>query len=311
MAEVTLREVGLRDGLQAEERVLSPEEKAALLQALRDTGLSRLEVTSFVHPRAIPQLGDAEAFLDVAEKPPGQVWSALVPNRRGAERAAARPIVDEWTFFLSASERHNQANVRMSVEASMRAAAEVADAAQGAGRRTSAVVATSFVCPYAGPTPPGDVVGLARRLFALGYRTLLFGDTIGAASPTMVRRLVRELRAALPDAELGLHFHNTRGQAPANALAGFTEGVRLFDGSIGGMGGCPYAPGATGNVATEDLAWLFEAEGHATGLDLARLARAARTAETLVGRRLPGAVMRTFDAAPGGGERRDAPWPSS
>ncbi len=295
--EITLREVGLRDGLQAEERVLSTSEKLALLQALASTGLRRLEVTSFVHPKAIPQLADAEEFLAGASKSAGQIWSALVPNERGAARAARAPMIDEWTFFLSASEAHNQANVRMSVEDSLKAAVQVAEAAAVAGRTISGVVATSFVCPYAGPTPVADVVRVARRLYELGYRRLLFGDTIGAASPNMVRRLVRALQDALPEAELGLHFHNTRGQAPANALAGADEGVRLFDGSIGGMGGCPYAPGATGNVATEDLAWLFEAEGYRTGLDLPSLAAAARTAERLVGRALPGAVMRTFEEA--------------
>ena len=300
--EITLREVGLRDGLQAEERVLSTGEKLTLLRALAPTGLRRLEVTSFVHPRAIPQLADAEAFLAGAEKPPGQVWSALVPNGRGAQRAALAPAIDEWTFFLSASELHNQANVRMSVEDSLKAAVQVAEAAAGAGRSISGVVATSFVCPYAGATPVEDVVRVARRLYDIGYRRLLFGDTIGAASPSMVQRLVRALQDALPEAELGLHFHNTRGQAPANALAGAGEGIRLFDGSIGGMGGCPYAPGATGNVATEDLAWLFEAEGYRTGLDLAAMAAAARTAEGLVGRALPGAVMRTFEEASCGGD---------
>ena len=293
--EVTLREVGLRDGLQAEDRILQTADKLVLLDALAATGLRRLEVTSFVHPKAIPQLADAEDFLAAAHKPPGQVWSALVPNERGAARAAKADLIDEWTFFLSASEAHNQANVRMSVEDSLRGAALVAEAASQAGRAISGVVATSFVCPYAGLTPVEDVVQVARRLFGLGYRRLLFGDTIGAASPAMVRRLVRALQDALPEAELGLHFHNTRGQAPANALAGADEGVRLFDGSIGGMGGCPYAPGATGNVATEDLCWLFEAEGYATGLDLPAMAVAARTAERLVGRPLPGAVMRTFE----------------
>ncbi len=295
MQAITLREVGLRDGLQAEDRVLATSEKVELLQALLPTGLQRLEVTSFVHPKAIPQLADAEEFLARADKPAGQIWSALVPNARGAVRAAQAPAIDEWTFFLSASEAHNQANVRMSVGDSLKAAAQVADAASAAGRAISGVVATSFVCPYAGPTPVDDVVRVARDLYQLGYVRLLFGDTIGAASPSMVRRLVRALQDALPEAEIGLHFHNTRGQAPANVLAGAAEGVHLFDGSIGGMGGCPYAPGATGNVATEDLCWLLEAEGYATGLDLPALAAAARTAERLVGRRLPGAVMRTFE----------------
>lgn len=292
---VILREVGMRDGLQAEDRILSTEDKRTLLQAVCGIGAGRLEVTSFVHPRAIPQLADADALLEGAEKPAGQIWSALVPNARGAERAARASVVDEWTFFLSASEAHNRANVRRGVEESLRDAAEVAERAAAAGRRTSAVIVTSFVCPYEGPTPVGSVVALALALFRLQYRTILLGDTIGAASPRMVRGLVRAVQDALPEATFGLHFHNTRGQAGANALAGYDEGVRLFDGSIGGMGGCPYAPGATGNVATEDLAWLFEQEGHATGIDLRRAARAALLAERLVGRRLPGSVMRTFE----------------
>ncbi len=295
MDRVTLREVGMRDGLQAEDRTLSTEEKLELLAAVSRCGIERLEVTSFVHPKAIPQLQDAETLLLRAEKPAGQIWSALVPNARGAERAAKASLIDEWTFFLSASEEHNQANVRRSVAESLAEAEAVAEAARTAGRAISGVVATSFVCPYAGETPVGDVVRVARRLYGLGYRTLLFGDTIGAASPHMVRRLVRALQDALPEATLGLHFHNTRGQAPANALAGAAEGVRIFDGSVGGMGGCPYAPGATGNVATEDLAWLLEAEGYETGADLAALSAAALLAERLAGRRLPGSVMRTFE----------------
>jgi hydroxymethylglutaryl-CoA lyase len=296
MERVTLREVGMRDGLQAEDRTLSTEAKLELLTALSRCGIERLEVTSFVHPRAIPQLADAEDLLARAEKPAGQIWSALVPNARGAERAAAAPQIDEWTFFLSASEEHNQANVRRSVAESLQEAEAVAERARAAGRAISGVVATSFVCPYAGETPVDSVVRVARRLYELGYPTLLFGDTIGAAAPHMVRRLVRALQDELGEgARLGLHFHNTRGQAPANALAGAAEGIRLFDGSVGGMGGCPYAPGATGNVATEDLAWLFQAEGFETGADLAALAGAALRAEQLVGRRLPGSVMRTFE----------------
>ncbi len=296
MQHVTLREVGMRDGLQAEDRTLTADEKLELLSALGRCGISHLEVTSFVHPKAIPQLADAEELLARAEKPEGQIWSALVPNARGAERAAAATRIDEWTFFLSASEQHNQANVRRSVSESLAQAEEVAARAAKAQRAISAVVATSFVCPYAGETPVEDVVRIARRLREIGYRTLLFGDTIGAAYPSMVRRLVRALQDALGgDAQLGLHFHNTRGQAPANALAGAAEGIALFDGSVGGMGGCPYAPGATGNVATEDLAWLLRAEGMDTGADIPALASAALLAERLVARRLPGSVMRTFE----------------
>lgn len=292
--QVILREVGMRDGLQAEDRILTTEQKLELLAGAAATGVSRLEATSFVHPRAIPQLADADELLRRAQKPPGQIWSALVPNARGAERAAAAKRIDEWTFFLSASEAHNLANVRRTVAQSLEDGAAVAELAGAAGRSVSAVIVTSFVCPYAGPTPVEDVVRLARELHALSYRTILFGDTIGAASPRMVRTLVRAVQDALPEAMIGLHFHNTRGQAGANALAGYAEGVRIFDGSIGGMGGCPYAPGATGNVATEDLVWLFEQEGIPTGMNLERTAQAALLAERLLGRRLPGSVMRTF-----------------
>jgi len=294
----TVREVGLRDGLQAEETIVPVEGKLRLYRALVAAGVERIEVTSFVAPRAIPQTADAEALLAAIGAHPGVSLSALVPNVRGLERALASGV-DEVSVFLSASESHNRSNVNRTVEESLAGAADIARLAKEGAVLASAVIATSFSCPFEGRQEPARVAGIARRLHDLGFAPILFGDTIGAASPTDVLRLLDAVSPHIGTGEIGLHFHNTRGLAPANILAGLERGVSLFDASVGGLGGCPYAPGATGNVATEDVAGLFEGMGIFTGLDLSSLVTAGRLAASLVGHSPESFADRAFDTEKG------------
>ncbi|HEY8488779.1 MAG TPA: hydroxymethylglutaryl-CoA lyase [Thermaerobacter sp.] len=290
-AEVTVREVGPRDGLQAEDRILSTEQKVELIDALTEAGFRRLEVTSFVHPGAIPQLADAEAVMARIRRRPGVIYSALVPNLRGAERALACGV-DEISLFVSASETHNRHNVRRSIAESLAGFVPVAERAAAAGVRLSGYVVTAFGCPYEGDVPEEQVERIVAAYRDLGAVAVYLGDTTGMANPAQVDRLVRRLKARFPDLELGLHFHNTRGAALANVVAGLLAGVTVYDGAVGGLGGCPYAPGATGNVASEDLVHMLEEMGIVTGVDLDRLLAAARLAQRLIGRELPGFVLK-------------------
>lgn len=296
--EVTIREVGLRDGLQAEERILSVGQKLSLYGALVDAGARRLEVTSFVSPKAIPQLADAEELVRAIGDHPDVHLSALVPNVRGAERALASDV-DEVTVFLSASEAHNRENVKCAVAESLAAAGEVAQLARDASFPASAVIATSYFCPFAGHQEPAQVADIAHQLFDLGFAPILFGDTIGAAAPSDVHALLDRVLTFIPVPAVGLHFHNTRGTAPANILAGLERGVTLFDASVGGLGGCPYAPGATGNVATEDVVGMMAGMGIATGFNLVRLVKAGHFAAELVGHPAESFASRAFDAEKG------------
>ena len=288
---VTVREVGPRDGLQAEERVLSTEDKVRLIDALTEAGFRRIEVTSFVHPRAIPQLADAEEVLARIRRRPGVVYSALVPNLRGAERALACGV-DEITLFVSASETHNRHNVRRSIAESLAGFAAVAERAAAAGVPLTGYVVTAFGCPYEGDVPGEQVERIVATYAGLGAVAVYLGDTTGMANPAQVYRLCSRLKDRFPDLTLGLHFHNTRGAALANVVAGLQAGITVYDGAVGGLGGCPYAPGATGNVATEDLVHMLEEMGIATGVDLDRLLAAARLAQRLIGRELPGCVLK-------------------
>lgn len=288
---VEVREVGPRDGLQAEPAVLPTEDKVRLIEALLRTGVTRLEVTSFVHPRAVPQLADAEAVLAAIPRPPGVRLSVLVPNRAGMERAL-RCGLDEVSFFVAASDAFNERNLRRDTARALADAAEAAALAAGTGLRLSGFVVTAFGCPYAGPVPEDAVLRVVEAYAALGVHSVYLGDTIGVAHPRQVYALVRAVARRFPELELGLHLHDTRGRALANVLAGLEAGVRVFDGAVGGLGGCPYAPGASGNVATEDLVDMLEAMGVATGVDLEALVECAALAERLVGRELPGHVLR-------------------
>lgn len=286
-----VREVGPRDGLQAEAPVPLAD-RIRLVDALSGTGLRRIEAASFVHPEAVPAMAGAEELLAAIRRRPGVCYSALVPNRRGAERALAAGA-DELEAVVSASETHNRRNLNRGVEETLAEVAAVIELAQGAGRPVEAGVATAFGCPYEGDVAPERVAGLARRLLDLGADGLSLGDTTGMGTPRRVELLLDALEVAGVDlASVRLHLHDTRGTGLANAYAALRRGVARFDASVGGLGGCPYAPGASGNVSTEDLVHMLEDLGMATGVGLDALIAAAHLAEEIVGRRLPGQVMR-------------------
>lgn len=289
MTGVRIVEVGPRDGLQNEPRALPTEEKVELVDRLSACGLPEIEVTSFVRPDWIPQLADAERVAAAISRREGTVYTALVPNVRGLERARACGF-DSFAFFMSASEAHNRRNVNRSVTESLEEARRLARAAQGA--RLRAYLSTAFGCPYAGPVDPETVARLAFELADAGYEEISLGDTIGVATPADVRRVLEAVAACLPLQRVALHLHDTRGTALANALEGYRCGVRAFDGSVGGLGGCPYAPGAAGNVATEDLVYMFQGMGEAAGIDLDRLVATAAWLRERIGRELPGHVSR-------------------
>jgi len=286
-----IREVGPRDGLQNEAPV-PVADRVRLIDALAATGLRRIEAASFVHPAAIPAMAGAEDVLAAVERRPGVSFTALVPNRRGAERALAAGA-DELETILSASTTHNQKNLKRTPDETIEEIAGIVELAHAAGRPVDAAVATCFGCPYEGDIDPAVVAAYARRLLDLGADTVFFGDTTGMGSPRRVGLLLDAVEAAGIDLSvIGLHFHDTRGTGLANAYAALQRGVARFDASIGGLGGCPYAPGASGNIATEDLVHMVEDLGVDTGIDLDRLIAAAHLAEGIVGRRLPGQVMR-------------------
>jgi hydroxymethylglutaryl-CoA lyase len=288
--KVTIREVGPRDGLQNEAPV-PVARRIALVDALSETGLSRIEVGAFVHPDAIPPMaGSEEVFAGIARRD-GVTYTALVPNVRGLERALAAGA-DEVEVFLSASETHNRRNVRRSVAESTAHVAEVATEAQRAGVPVQGIVATSFGCPYEGDVDPVAVAALASALLEAGCSSLAFGDTTGMATPVRISALLDALAVDVPVDLVTLHLHNTRGTGLANVLCGLDAGVTQFDSSVGGLGGCPYAPGATGNIVTEDLVHMLEDMGVGTGVDLGQLLDAAALAQDIVGRELPSQVLR-------------------
>jgi hydroxymethylglutaryl-CoA lyase len=287
---LSLREVGPRDGLQNEAPVPT-EAKVALIDALSGTGVGRIEAVSFVHPRAVPQMADAAQVWAGIARNPAVRYSALVPNLTGGRRAMDAGFT-ELEVVVSASETHNRKNVNRSTEESLADVAELVALAHERGATCQVVVATAWGCPFEGDVPVERVVAVAQRAVRDGADGLSYGDTTGMATPSRVTRLVGETRSALPDAPLNLHFHNTRGTGLANVLAALQLGVSDFDASVGGLGGCPYAPGATGNIATEELVHMVEDMGVDTGVDLERVIAAAATAERIVGRTLPSQVLR-------------------
>ena len=289
-ARLSLREVGPRDGLQNEDPVPT-EGKIALIDALSHTGVRRIEAVSFVSPRAIPQMADADEVWARISRSVGVRYSALVPNLRGAQRALAAGV-RELELVVSASDTHNRANVNRSTGESLEEIAGLVAAVHDAGGTAAVTVSTAWGCPYEGDVPVARVVEVAGRAVRDGADAISFGDTTGMATPTRVTALVGEFRSAYPDVELNLHFHNTRGTGLANVLAALQLGVADFDASVGGLGGCPYAPGASGNIATEELVHMAEDMGVATGVDLAALLDAAAGAERLVGHQLPSQVLR-------------------
>jgi hydroxymethylglutaryl-CoA lyase len=289
-AHVDVREVGPRDGLQNESPV-PVDARVRLIDALSETGLRRIEAASFVSAQAIPPMAGAEDVIAAITRRPGVVYSALVPNPKGAERAVAAGA-DEIELVVSASETHNQANVRRSVAESLIAARDVVDIAHDGGIRAEAIVSTSFGCPYEGDVAPERVAQLAGHLVDAGADTLSFGDTTGMATPRRVNDLLDALdRAGIASTQIGLHFHNTRGTALANVVAALDRGVARFDASVGGLGGCPYAPGASGNAVTEDLVHMLQDMEIDTGIDLEALIDCAHLAQEIVGRELPSALL--------------------
>jgi hydroxymethylglutaryl-CoA lyase len=290
---VRIREVGPRDGFQNEPEVIDTDDKVRLIEMLAETGLSRLEVTSFVRPDVIPQLADAEQVLKRVEPRDGIAFSVLIPNERGLERALAlRDRFQEVNLFLSASETHNQRNVNRSIEESLAGLERTIAAATAEGLRCEGVISVSFGCPYEGEVPAERVFEIAERLAAAGCEEVAFGDTTGMANPRQVREFFAAARERLADVELTAHFHNTRGQGLANVLAALEEGVDSFESSFGELGGCPVPPGSTGNVGTEDVVSMLHEMGIATGIDLGKLIEASRAAQEVLGRPLGAHVLR-------------------
>jgi isopropylmalate/homocitrate/citramalate synthase len=279
---VRIYEVGPRDGLQNESAPIPTEAKLRFVDLLADAGLREIEVTSFVSPKAIPQLADADELMARLDRRPGVRYPVLVPNERGLDRAIAAGV-EAVCVFTAASEAFTQANIRMSIAESLEAFRPVVDHARANGWWSRGYVSTAFGCPYQGEVGEAAVVGVAHELLALGVEEVSIGDTIGVAAPADVRRVVGALLAAgIPADRLAMHFHDTRGTALANVATALELGIRAFDASTGGTGGCPYAPGAAGNLATEDLVYLLDREGCAHGVDLDRLlAAAAMISETL------------------------------
>ncbi len=284
---VRIREVGPRDGFQNEPEVIATADKVALVEALARTGLRRLEVTSFVRADVIPQLADAAELLRAIDVPDAVAVSVLMPNEHGLDAALKlRDHFHEINVFLSASETHNARNLNHSIEESLAGIERVLLRARAEGLRCEGVISTSFGCPYEGEVPPERVLTIAERLRDIGCAEIAFGDTTGMANPAQVREVYAAAFERLPDVELTAHFHNTRGQGLANALAALEAGVRSFESSFGELGGCPVPPGATGNVATEDLVSMLHEMGHETGVELAALLACAREAQRILGRPL-------------------------
>ena len=284
--DVRAYEVGPRDGLQNEATPIPTEAKLRFIALLADTGLREIEATSFVSPKAIPQLADADALMAGLDRRPGVRYPVLVPNVRGMDRADAAGA-DAVCVFTAASEAFTQANINMSIAESIDAFRPVLARARERGWWTRGYVSTSFGCPYQGEVGEAAVVGVARELIELGVEELSIGDTIGVAGPADVRRVLGALTSSGIGVErLAMHFHDTRGTALANVTAALELGVRCFDASTGGTGGCPYAPGAAGNLATEDLVYLLEREGLSHGVDLDAVLVAAHHIAEALGRPL-------------------------
>ena len=291
-----INDVAVRDGFQIEKQFVPTATKIELVNQLSRTGLHKIEVTSFVSPRAVPALADAEPVLAGIERVPGVVYAALIPNVRGAQNAAAtarKP--DEVNAVVSASETHNRANINRTHAQSLEELPTMVRVAHGAGIKITVSLSTTFGCPFEGHVPEDVVFSFVERFRAMGFDGISLADTTGMANPRQVRDLVARVLERFPapnDTYYTLHFHNTRGMGLANVVAGIEAGVRSFDGSIAGLGGCPFAPGATGNICTEDMVNMLEDMGYDTRVDLAKLLAVARRIPVVVGHDVPGQVMK-------------------
>lgn len=289
---IYLQEVGTRDGLQAETVFVPTENKIGLVNALSEAGMAKIEVTAFVSPKAIPALRDAEQVMREIKRVPGVVYTALVPNVRGAERAVESQA-DELNLVMSASESHNLSNLRMTRAQSFAGLTEVVKAVRSTGVAINVSLSCAFGCPMEGDVATTDVLDWCRRYVEeLGATGVTLCDTTGMAYPTQVAELTAAFRARWPETELTLHFHNTRGMGLANVLAAIDAGANRFDASFGGIGGCPYAPGASGNVCTEEVVHALALMGYDTGVDLSRLLAAAHQLPVLIGHDVPSQILK-------------------
>lgn len=288
MSHIHITDVAPRDGLQNQAIHLSTDDKLQFIGMLAQAGVTSVEATSFVSPRAVPQMADAsDLMIRLAHARPGLRVSALVPNLKGLERAAAAGV-REIAVVLSATETMNQKNINMGLEQAIITSGETISAARALGMRTRGYLAVAFVCPFEGETPLAQFLSVAQRLYAFGPDEVVIADTIGAAAPGQVRERLDALRDVLPVESTGVHFHDTRGMGMANAWAALEAGVRRFDASVGGIGGCPFAPGAAGNLATEDLALMAMQSGFTTGIELEALLPVIQFAEEKLQRPLGG-----------------------
>lgn len=284
-----IREVGPRDGLQNEKQIVPPETRAELVQRLAAAGLKRIEAASFVNPQRVPQMAGAEEVVSALERRDGAVYSGLALNERGYDRLRATGL-EEVSFAVAATESFSERNAGASVEATLEDAERIVERAKGDGLRASVTVSVAFGCPFEGPVDPQRVLAIGERLAATEADELVLADTIGVGTPTQVKGLVEGFIGL--GKPVGGHFHNTRNTGYANAYAALKAGASALDASVGGLGGCPFAPKATGNVATEDLAYLLEGEGVETGVDLEALIAISEWLEELLGRRLEGYLYR-------------------
>ncbi|WP_250526643.1 hydroxymethylglutaryl-CoA lyase [Caballeronia sp. GAWG2-1] len=286
-----VQEVAPRDGLQIESKWVETADKIALIDGLSACGFTRIEAGSFVSPKAIPALRDGESVFKGIERQEGVIYVALVPNVKGAQRALDANA-DELNLVMSASQTHNRANMRMSCEASLEGFGDIVALAQGTKAMLNATVATAFGCPFEGHIDEDRVVSIVRAYRELGIDGITLADTTGMANPRQVARLVTRVLEQVPASALTLHFHNTRGLGLANVLAAYNAGARRFDAALGGLGGCPFAPGASGNICSEDLVNMCDEMGIPTGVDLQKLITLSRTLPALVGHDVPGQIAK-------------------
>lgn len=284
--KVEIKDVGPRDGLQNEKAFISTEDKIAWINQLSRSGLEYIEVTSFVNPKWIPALADAYEVAKGIDRVSGITYAALVPNVKGLQRALEANM-DEIAVFMSSSETHNQKNINKSIDETFPILEEVVKESLASGKSVRGYVSTVFGCPYEGPVMVDHIVRVSEYLFEMGVAELSLGDTIGVANPRQVQEVLEVLLKRFPADRLAMHFHDTRGTAMANVLASLEMGITTFDGSLGGLGGCPYAPGASGNLATDDLLYMLHGMGIQTGIDYDKLLGAARFIQEKMGRKLP------------------------
>ncbi len=295
MSTVEIVEVGPRDGLQNEPDVVSTENKIELINRAIDAGVRRIEVASFVHPKLVPQMADAEAVIAGLESRDDVTYIGLVLNKRGYMRAIESGGIDEVGCVAVASDGFGQKNQGQTSQESVDVSKEIIRLAKRDGLSAQVTISTAFGCPFDGPTDPGRVVDMVKDLAEENPREIAIADTIGVASPYEVKRLIAMIKDAVPDVTLRAHFHNTRNTGIANAWAAYEAGVHILDASIGGLGGCPFAPKATGNIATEDLAYMLKQSGVESGLDMAGLISTVEWLEGMLGRKTPGMVAQAGD----------------